>query len=162
MDISSAGASVANCIGNTFALIRDQVDSSKHDDIVASLVNDCTSIASMLAVASQNHYISNSSVDGVLQERNNQFVSIAQILENCANSLKSTFPGMTNLQATAAKNYIQYLVNWAKVYHPTYRDGKIQAMTQIVRKKDPSYTPPEIKKSGCYVATCVYGSYDCP
>ena len=29
---------------------------------------------------------------------------------------------------------------------------------------DPSYTPPAIPevKAGCYVATCVYGSYDCP
>ena len=31
------------------------------------------------------------------------------------------------------------------------------------KKIDPNYTPPEQKKSGgCYVATCVYGSYDCP
>ena len=30
---------------------------------------------------------------------------------------------------------------------------------------DPSYSPPripKIKAGGCYVATCVYGSYDCP
>lgn len=32
-----------------------------------------------------------------------------------------------------------------------------------IKKIDPNYEPPEQKKTGgCYVATCVYGSYDCP
>ena len=41
---------------------------------------------------------------------------------------------------------------------------KVQAKIKAI---DPSYTPAEppkrqVKKSGCYVATAVYGSYDCP
>ena len=31
-----------------------------------------------------------------------------------------------------------------------------------IRRIDPSHTPPAFQKPGCYVATCVYGSYDCP
>lgn len=31
-----------------------------------------------------------------------------------------------------------------------------------IKKIDPSYTPREVKTGGCYIATCVYGSYDCP
>lgn len=40
-------------------------------------------------------------------------------------------------------------------------------MCKAIREKDPNWTIPEIErnsepKSGCYIATCVYGSYDCP
>ena len=31
-----------------------------------------------------------------------------------------------------------------------------------VQKYDKSYQIPEINTGGCYIATCVYGSYDCP
>ena len=36
----------------------------------------------------------------------------------------------------------------------------------LIKEAEPEYEPPKIdrvgKTSGCYVATCVYGSYDCP
>ena len=31
-----------------------------------------------------------------------------------------------------------------------------------IKTHQPDYQPPELKTSGCYVATAVYGSYDCP
>lgn len=45
-----------------------------------------------------------------------------------------------------------------------YRDEAI-SIGKKIQEKDPSFTPndiPEAKSSGCYVATAVYGSYDCP
>lgn len=39
----------------------------------------------------------------------------------------------------------------------------IQEYAQGIKELDPDFVIPEPpKKSGCYVATCVYGSYDCP
>ncbi len=41
---------------------------------------------------------------------------------------------------------------------------KINRYNEKIKQKDPSYIPPppiKSTKSGCYVATCVYGSYDC-
>lgn len=39
-------------------------------------------------------------------------------------------------------------------------------MSELIKKVDSSYDIPEINKrtkvSGCYIATCIYGSYDCP
>lgn len=41
--------------------------------------------------------------------------------------------------------------------------SKINSIDQIIKGRDPNYQPPQPQKSGgCYVATCVYGSYDCP
>lgn len=44
------------------------------------------------------------------------------------------------------------------------REGKHRATAiEKAKKIDPNYEPPKQHKSGgCYVATCVYGSYDCP
>ena len=33
-------------------------------------------------------------------------------------------------------------------------------MIKQIKKLDPSYEPP--KAGGCYIATAIYGSYDCP
>ena len=41
-------------------------------------------------------------------------------------------------------------------------NNKIQYYHNVIYACDPTYVIPAPKKSGCYVATCVYGSYDCP
>lgn len=38
----------------------------------------------------------------------------------------------------------------------------IEIYTEKIKKRDPSYQKPSVPFSGCYIATCVYGSYDCP
>ena len=48
-----------------------------------------------------------------------------------------------------------------KPLREAHKNGIIYA-AERVRKYDPSYQMPEIKTGGCYVATAVYGSYDCP
>ncbi|MBU5626197.1 hypothetical protein KQI82_04580 [Oscillibacter sp. MSJ-2] len=58
---------------------------------------------------------------------------------------------------------------WGKEYQYT-GEGKEKIINQImeyhnkIKEIDPNYTIPERPKasSGCYVATAVYGSYDCP
>ncbi|MBE5737150.1 MAG: hypothetical protein E7348_01990 [Clostridiales bacterium] len=44
-----------------------------------------------------------------------------------------------------------------------HREGKHRATAiERVKKINPNYEPPAMQTGGCYVATCVYGSYDCP
>ena len=38
----------------------------------------------------------------------------------------------------------------------------VERFTKKIRKYQPDYCPPQLATFGCYVATCVYGSYDCP
>lgn len=50
--------------------------------------------------------------------------------------------------------------------HRTYLD-LYDNMCKLIKDIEPDYTPTEINrtmeiKGGCYIATCVYGSYDCP
>lgn len=42
---------------------------------------------------------------------------------------------------------------------------KIEQTDEIIKRLDPNYNPTKLydwTSGGCYVATCVYGSYDCP
>lgn len=43
-------------------------------------------------------------------------------------------------------------------------ENKIRSTDEILKRLDSSYVPKQLqtKSGGCYVATCVYGSYDCP
>lgn len=68
----------------------------------------------------------------------------------CDNSKGAILPKDRQIYAAYfAYNNEPYYITFAKTLAP-----KIQ-------KEEPNYIPPE-KKGGCYVATCVYGSYDCP
>lgn len=60
------------------------------------------------------------------------------------------------------------IANWdfspsAGIKEKLIKNEVIQKCAQEIKELDPSFTIPESSASGgCYVATCVYGSYDCP
>ena len=57
---------------------------------------------------------------------------------------------------------LKFVSDYARWYKSSYRDEEIARLTNEIKAQDSSYTPPEVKSGGCYVATAVYGSYDCP
>ena len=61
------------------------------------------------------------------------------------------------------QNYVYVYIHVIKSQSQTYAD-KVKLTDEIIKKLDSSYQPTELpnRKGGCYVATCVYGSYDCP
>ena len=44
-------------------------------------------------------------------------------------------------------------------YYANFKETYIEGIVEKVKATDPSFTY-ELKKGGCYIATCVYGSYD--
>ncbi|MBE6504463.1 MAG: hypothetical protein E7Z73_01785 [Methanobrevibacter millerae] len=44
----------------------------------------------------------------------------------------------------------------------SYGKSKQDEYTAKLQALDPEFMPPEVPNDGCYVATCVYQSYDCP
>lgn len=56
------------------------------------------------------------------------------------------------------------LVDIRSIYHPErdYYVALIEKTSEEIQEYDPEYTPPSTQKHGCYIATSVYGSYDCP
>lgn len=52
-----------------------------------------------------------------------------------------------------AKRFGSYIIYYIRKNHPEFESTAIDEIQQMVADRE---------KKGCYVATCVYGSYDCP
>ena len=68
--------------------------------------------------------------------------------------------------------YLWHLIrqNYVYVYIHAHKSrskniaNRIQEIDEMIKELVPDYQPPRlpVRNDGCYVATCVYGSYDCP
>lgn len=85
---------------------------------------------------------------------------------------------MDCVEACEQREYVESVISGT--FFSTENTGKVKTslqkhtmylqiydeMCEIIKKVDSSYKIPEINRqkelSGCYIATCVYGSYDCP
>ena len=163
MNIASAATSVANCVNNAVTLL-DQSDLSADEKLkaISQLTVDATSITSMFASAANNHYVNHSGVDGVFSQCVNHIVSAHQILVNVEAAYVKYFPDQTQLLTSFRELFMTYMTTYYRYFNNTYADNLRARLTSEIQKQKPSYVAPEPQKSGCYVATCVYGSYNCP
>ena len=170
--IASAANSVHNCIDTTLSLIKNHV--ADHDEQIKAyteVASRVTIIANMLYAGAKSHY------DGINSEIKNNYtneflgraVSSFQCMYFLGDSLINLFGEDNAAQklATAAwKNAINLhkTIVWMFAAKEANKNT-IESYVKKIRVYDSFYTTPDITDSnpnGCYVATCVYGSYDCP
>lgn len=85
-------------------------------------------------------------------------------LKNIIKSVSGTKPNKTvYLWKLIRQNYVYVFVHVIKSQAKTF-ENMIKQTDETIKRLDPGYQPAEIpaRKGSCYVATCVYGSYDCP
>lgn len=84
---------------------------------------------------------------------------IALLLLNSAWSLEvdGAF-GESECRLAAAKSIYDMLENTLKKYFCDDTDH----LLKVLKEKDSIHKSPSVQSGGCYVATAVYGSYDCP
>ncbi len=110
---------------------------------------------------------------------NNCYV-LVNIMYRLGNLIESDYLGiytLANIGDASESPYAPLAINaWHKGielhtdFLNSYREkedkekGKSEILSYVskIQKYDSSYTTPEIKITGCYIATAVYGSYDCP
>lgn len=166
-DIKSAADSVKNCINSTLKLIKNNIKSNDEQTRAVKEVADrCTSIADRMYNSAINHYNSLDSQikSKYLEEKAERCMATKDIMYVLGDSIDSIFEEnkeLITVKTDAWKNGI-------KQHHSIIFDNIpikanqeiILRYTEKVRKYDISYQAPKI--GGCYVATAVYGSYDCP
>lgn len=93
--------------------------------------------------------------------------NIAEIMGICGDLIEENF-------YMADVDYIKYTIwSWKKMLELHYDFEKnnneelfdniiIEMYLKKIHNYYPSYKPPADNNEGCYVATCIYGSYDCP
>jgi hypothetical protein len=165
-EIWSAGSSVNNVIEPTVNLIAKIQDEQEQLNILGEVSARLSIIADMLYNAATSHY---KSIDiqiqsDYVQEFVNNVAVATQIQYTFGDILEAVFGSKyaticcQNWQEAVGKHseYVKYLAD---------KEGNKQIISTYVekiRKIQPEYKAPEISTGGCYIATAVYGSYDCP
>ena len=89
-------------------------------------------------------------------------IAVYSIYEKLEQSLKRYFGNDNDKILLIQKNMIIVLVSNDEYFKREFRIQEKKRLVEEIREKNPSYKPPKVGRKGCYVATAVYGSYDCP
>lgn len=161
--IRSAGKNVSNCIDTVLKLIKDNVkDEKSQEEAYTEVSNSVMTVALMLYNGARNNYSSADEVSEMLSS------SLAAI--NCLYALGDNLDLFFDLDKKANilslkawKQGIelhQTLITYMLWDSKEENRNTVRKYASKVKKYDPGYATP--KEKACYIATCVYGSYDCP
>ena len=151
--IANSAGNIQNAIHPTIELIQKYVPKEEQKAAYTEVAKQCTMAAMLLKNGAKNHYNNNGTVDGARSEYKVRGLACANIIWNCAQELDSI--GEKNIALTLYKT-----VNSGD-FNEFFDKENMDKVTAKIHQYDSSYTPPP-KQGGCYVATAVYGSYDCP
>ena len=179
-EIWSAANSLYNCIPSVMELVSEhETDPNLQAIAVEEIQLRLSLAANLLANAAKNHFdeLSIEIKADYIQEYVDRAAESARILYLYGDSVEIYFPEKYPNVAVAAwkdainigNQYLRYLDD---------KEGNKQFMMEYVnkiKKYESDYEPPHFIESlsfgggggdnssgGCYVATAVYGSYDCP
>lgn len=167
-EIWSAASNIANCVGSVLGLVRDNYSDQEEQKKILQEIHDRISIiGNMLFNAAKNHY---DDIDGQIkhnfvQDYANNGAASADIFYTFGNKVTEYF-GDTfgEIAASSWKQAIEIHRKYISVLNDKEGNKKIiLEYVSKIQKYDESYKEPYVDTSaGCYVATAVYGSYDCP
>lgn len=168
-EIQSAAISVSNCILSTLNLVKNGIiDDKEQQDIVNELHMRVSLIAELLYNAAKNHYnnIDIQVKNKFTQEYIYNVSSSTNIMYNFGNYLTAIFG---NTYGTISSESWKQGINMHNGYINLLQDKElnkniITRYIEKVKQHDATYQAPVINTSSgaCYIATSIYGSYDCP
>ena len=161
IEIASAAAAVERCLKNVLYLIAREPNREKRYASFSEVTDRATDIAAMFDEAASKNF---ADIDA---EVKNQFVqgyvdsvlSSAQICYTLGDLLSSVQE--TELAGVSWKTAINIHVDCFS-YITDKKSHKVilEEYAAKIRRFEPDYKMPST--GGCYIATAVYGSYDCP
>jgi len=172
-EIGKYAVNLTNSLPRVMNLVKKEIsDSTEQERIVEDVFSRNEDISNMFFNAATNHYKNlpeSLKYDGE-EEYIHQVIKIQQIMyfygiivenefkNNCISVAIKSWKSGININ----KEIIKYLT-------PEARDQQLDVITSFaekIKEYDTSYEIPKIEynrgDSGCYVATAVYGSYNCP
>lgn len=175
-EIGNKAVEIKNCL-NTVLLMVDQISiPEEKNKIMIELGDSIARVAMILQSASVNFY---NSLPGVAKnplDKTSRTMLIGELLFVMGDGLRKN-----NCTAKAVEIYKQAIATLESEVFLTASTSNVPAQylqtvnrmeeaANFIRKSEPDYatkrerskTKQGDKKGGCYVATCVYGSYDCP
>ena len=178
--ISNAGFSVTNSLPSVVDLVDNNVPEEEREDVLKEIQARCSIIAHVLSGAAERTYL-----DTDYQYRTDYFgdfsdrvLAATMVIHSFGDVLENKYHGKYgSMSSESWKDSIEVFQTYTKQLRSGIDVSGIQKIIDEygdkIKKYDPSYVTPSIAKkassssntsssSGCYVATAVYGSYDCP
>ena len=165
-EIGSTGSSLRDSIVSILGLVKNHVDEDKQEEVILEIYERCSDASNLLFNAARNWFrdIDTRVQSNFAQQYVNHVFPTAFIMYNLGDGLIDLFGG--EYTGIATRSWIQG-IDLHKSYIGMLSDKNgnkaiIDSYVQKIQKYQPDFEPPKIKTGGCYVATSVYGSYDCP
>ena len=166
-EISSAATNLNNCIEPVLNLVKNNINNSdEQDNIIEEICDRTMTMAEMLDDAARNHFnnISPRVQDKFVQGYVNKVFSVISLYYNSGDKLIEIFGetykeiaiGFWKLGIAKHKRIFGFFTD------KKANENRIDIYVAKIQEYEPTYEKPKLNKGGCYVATSVYGSYNCP
>lgn len=170
-DISSAALQLLSCVISTYALIQEHTQTlDERTQAYSQITDDATTLLVSLYYAAENHYLQ---IDNQIRANYRvEFTDRAQIIAGALCRIADVLDNYFKDDEAVTKNKA---MAWKCAINVYYRcdngqfSSSIEELIEKVKPLDPNYERPNYlsgrgaaMSGGCYVATAVYGSYDCP
>ena len=182
--ISSAGNSVMNCLPSVIDLVESNVAEDEKENVLKEIQARCSIIAHMLSNAALSTYLDTDAEyrRDYMGDLGDRVLAATGVDFALGDVIEDKFKGKYGpISVDAWKDSIEVYQVYTNQL-PSYIDTSgmqevINDFGDKIKKYDASYITPSLSKkpsistsstntssssSGCYVATAVYGSYDCP
>lgn len=170
-DINSAAIQLFSCVKSTYALIKETIqEADSCAQAYSQITDDATGLFVSLYIGAENHYLGID--DGIRANYRQEFLERAELLAGLLKKLADELDNCFNGEEAVAKNKV---MAWKCAINVYYRcdnavySSDIEQLTEKIKFYEPDYERPNYlsgrgaaMSGGCYVATAVYGSYDCP
>lgn len=169
-EIGMAAIRVSNCEDTVLNLIKDNVtDLDEQRKAVDEVATRLILISDMLFSAYRNHY------NGISYQIRSKYTQ--EYINNCAAARDIVYNGGNWIEKIYGDKYgdiaalcwkvgvKQHNILMPNLANKQVNADVIKSYNEKITKYDTSYQAPQTNTTslgGCYVATAVYGSYDCP
>ena len=178
-EIASALVSLMKSLNPTLMLVNEHLDSvEKQNEAISEITAGCFLIANLFNKSAQEHY---NQIDSSIRYKYKEEMAINRIachhlMYSLGDEIEKIFNNeeIKSKAATAWMSGIQLHYDLTRIMpNKTDAISQISSYANKVKKYNPEYESPldKVKSTstgasasagGCYIATCVYGSYDCP
>lgn len=179
--ISSAGNSVMNCLPSVIDLVESNVSEDEKENVFKEIQARCSIIAHMLSGAALSTYLDTDAEyrSNYIGDLGDRVLAATGLDFTLGDLLEDKYKGKYGaISVEAWKDSIEvfqtYTNQLPSAISLSGMQENINGFGDKIKKYEPSYVTPSLSKkssvsstdssssSGCYVATAVYGSYDCP
>ena len=163
-EILSASSVLCECVKDTVSLIKN-ADTDKQFNALNEIFEYCTTIVTILYSAAWKGYNPNGYNNNPLyyKQRTPNVLYILTILGDSIEKKFGTGAPYDKLVLEIRKCDVVVRTNQLKITATQKEIDFVHQLQEKIKELEPDYVTEDLKlkKSGCYVATSIYGSYDC-